>query len=166
MCDSYPAKAPASRNGRADWRIDTRSGAASTTLGDPQPAFTDVDREFPSMSLSVFRREDAEDEDPPPAPRDRLDLLVQGSILHEALAELSRAPVLGVAVFDAVFTLAMEKARIPRTYRTEAVRLELLRHFEAFLDDHRVTLGWKSRVEEQFRFALNPLVTISGRIDR
>jgi len=46
------------------------------------------------------------------------------------------------------------------------VRLELLRHFEVFLDDRQVSLGWTSRVEEKFSFRLHPLLTIAGRIDR
>jgi ATP-dependent helicase/DNAse subunit B len=102
----------------------------------------------------------------PAAPRDRLDLLVQGGILHRALAELARFPLLGRALLDQVFDDETVRARIPMTYRTEAVRLELLRHFEPFVDDRQVDLGWPSRSEEKFSFALNPLLTITGRIDR
>ncbi|MGD1093512.1 MAG: PD-(D/E)XK nuclease family protein [Bryobacteraceae bacterium] len=102
----------------------------------------------------------------PAAPRDRLDLLLQGSILHRALAELARFPLLGRALLDQVFDDETLRARIPMTHRTEAVRLELLRHFEAFLLDRQVDLGWPSRSEEKFSFALNPLLTITGRIDR
>jgi ATP-dependent helicase/DNAse subunit B len=102
----------------------------------------------------------------PAAPRDRLDVLLQGSILHRALAELARFPLLGGALIDDVFDDEIRRARIPRTYRTEAVRLELLRHFEAFSEDRQVALGWSSRTEEKFSFALNPLLTIAGRIDR
>jgi ATP-dependent helicase/DNAse subunit B len=102
----------------------------------------------------------------PPAPRDRMDLLRQGGILHEALAELARLPLLGVAVFDRVFAEEAHRARIPPTYRTEAVRLELLRHFEAFVADRQMALDWESRAEEKFSFALNPLLSIRGRIDR
>jgi ATP-dependent helicase/DNAse subunit B len=103
----------------------------------------------------------------PPAPRDRLDVLVQGSILHRALADLARMPLLGAAVFDQVFEDECQRARIsPTSYRTEAVRLELLRHFEGFLNDRQVSLDWPSRVEEQFSFPLNALINIRGRIDR
>jgi ATP-dependent helicase/DNAse subunit B len=61
--------------------------------------------------------------------------------------------------------------RVPEGYRTEAVRLELMRHFCGFLDDTQFALpGWASgqgtRVEEKFSYALNPLVSITGRIDR
>lgn len=101
-----------------------------------------------------------------PAPRDRLDVLLQGAILHRALAERIRMPLLGAAVFDEVFGDECRRVRVPATYRTEAVRLELLRSFEAFWEDDRVSLGWRSRVEEEFSFALNALLTIRGRIDR
>ena len=102
----------------------------------------------------------------PLAPRDRLDVLVQGSILHEALAEFARTPLLGAAVFDPVFEEWRRRACIPPGYRSEAVRLQLLRHFEAFVADPRPWLNWSRRIEEKFCFALNPLLTITGRIDR
>ena len=102
----------------------------------------------------------------PAAPRDRLDALLQGSILHRALAERTRLPLLGSAVFDEIFRDECRRAHVPDTYRTEAVRLELLRNFEAFWEDDSVSLGWPSRVEQEFRFALNPLLSIRGRIDR
>jgi len=102
----------------------------------------------------------------PAAPRDRLDVLLQGSILHRALAELIRMPLLGAAVFDEVFAEECRRARVPATYRTEAVRLEMMRNFEAFIADRQIALGWSSRVEEAFNLPLNPLMAITGRIDR
>ncbi len=103
----------------------------------------------------------------PAAPRDRLDVLLQGSILHRALAELADTPLLGAAVLDRVFEEECADHRIPLTYRAEAVRLELLRHFTAFLEDDQVSLpGWRARAEEQFTFALHPGLAIRGRIDR
>jgi ATP-dependent helicase/DNAse subunit B len=102
----------------------------------------------------------------PAAPRDRLDVLLQGSILHRALAEWTRTPLLRAEVLEQVFDEECTEHRIPRTYRTEAVRLELLRHFEMFLANHEVELGWKTRVEEKFELPLNTELTIRGRIDR
>jgi ATP-dependent helicase/DNAse subunit B len=102
----------------------------------------------------------------PSEPRDRLDLLVQGGILHRALAEWTRAPLLGSALLDRIFEDECIQKRIPFTYRTEAVRLELLRDFEAFLENRQVDLGWSARVEEPVRFALNETIDIQGRIDR
>ncbi len=102
----------------------------------------------------------------PKAPRDRLDVLMQGTILHRALAEVAGAPLLGSAVLDQVFEQECREARVPRTYRTEAVRLELLRHFESFFREGRADLGWKWEVEKEFEFALNENLALRGRIDR
>jgi hypothetical protein len=114
---------------------------------------------FASKTLRLRRR--------PPAPRDRLDLLLQGSILHRALAEWTHAPLLGSAVLDESFEDECARLRVPEGYRTEAVRLELMRHFRGFLEDGQFALrGWSTRVEEKFSYALNPLVSITGRIDR
>jgi len=114
---------------------------------------------FASKTLRLRRR--------PAAPRDRLDLLLQGSILHRALAELTRAPLLGAAILDEIFEEECARLRVPEGYRTEAIRLELMRHFRGFLDDTQFGLrNWATRVEEKFSYALNPLVNITGRIDR
>jgi len=95
-----------------------------------------------------------------------LDVLLQGNIIHRALAEWTRAPLLGAALLDEIFEEECTRLRVPEGYRTEAVRLELLRNFRGFLDDNRFALGWSMRVEEKFSYPLNPLVTITGRIDR
>lgn len=113
---------------------------------------------FASKTLRLRRR--------PPAPRDRLDVLFQGSILHRALAEWTRAPLLGSAILDQIFEEECARRRVPEGYRTEAVRLELMRHFRGFLDDRQFALGWSTRVEEDFSYPLHPLLTIRGRIDR
>ena len=93
---------------------------------------------FASKTLRLRRR--------PPQPRDRLDLLLQGSILHRALAEWTRAPLLGSAILDEIFEEECARVRVPEGYRTEAVRLELMRHFRGFLDDTQFALrGWAAR---------------------
>ena len=74
---------------------------------------------FASKTLRLRRR--------PPEPRDRLDLLLQGSMLHRALAEWTRAPLLGPAILDEIFEEECALRRVPEGYRTEAVRLELMR---------------------------------------
>jgi ATP-dependent helicase/DNAse subunit B len=106
----------------------------------------------------------------PPAPRDRLTILEQGQIIHRACAEWARFPLLGAQVLGRVFEEECAKQRIPGGYRTEAVRLELLRNFETFLDTPGLNPGpnsdWSIHVEEDFRFALDPDLTIRGRIDR
>ncbi len=103
----------------------------------------------------------------PPAPRDRLDARLQGTILHNALAALARKPARGADLLDQAFEEQCAKARVPAGYRTEAVRLELRRHFLDFLSDPKAALTAPDvRVEEKFAFVLNRVVTINGRIDR
>jgi len=93
----------------------------------------------------------------PDKPRDRLNALVQGSILHRALAE---------GDIDRVFEEECQKNNILRTYRTEAIRLELQRHFEAFRGNTNWPLTWPSQTEQKFEIALTPGLLIRGRIDR
>jgi RecB family exonuclease len=121
---------------------------------------------FLQCPFQFFARHTLKLRERPAAPRDRLDVLLQGSILHRALAEWIRVPLLGAETLEHVFEEECARNRIPRTYRTEAVRLELLRHFEMFLDNHEVELGWKTKVEAEFELPLSPDLTIRGRIDR
>jgi RecB family exonuclease len=102
----------------------------------------------------------------PKAPQERLDVLAQGSIMHRALAEWVRFPLLGAQVLHRVFEEECARLRIPPGYRTEAVRLELLRNFEALLRDSHIPPGSLTRVEQEFRFRLTPTLAIRGRIDR
>jgi ATP-dependent helicase/DNAse subunit B len=94
---------------------------------------------------------------PPEKPRDRLNALLQGNILHRALAEGS---------LDQVFEEECQKHNIPQTYRTEAVRLELKRHFDGFKSNENWPLTWPSQTEQKFEIALTPQLSIRGRIDR
>jgi ATP-dependent helicase/DNAse subunit B len=94
---------------------------------------------------------------PPDKPRDRLNALLQGNILHRALAE---------GQLDPVFEEECEKHNIPKTYRREAVRLELRRHFDAFQSDQTWPLHWPSQTEQKFEIALTPSLSIRGRLDR
>jgi RecB family exonuclease len=112
---------------------------------------------FLQCPFQFFARKTLKLRERPAAPRDRLDNLLQGNILHRALAEGS---------LDSAFEEECRKNKILRTYRTEAVRLELERHFEAFRADHTWPLSWPSRTEEMFLAELTPELSISGRIDR
>ncbi len=102
----------------------------------------------------------------PPKPRERLDVLAQGSILHDALRDWAEMPLLGAAALTGQFDAQMARRRVPEGYRTEAVRLELLRHFEAFLADDRVPLAARVTAEQPVEFTLAPGLAIKGRIDR
>ena len=102
----------------------------------------------------------------PPEPRDRLNVILQGTILHAVLAEWRKTPLLGIEIFNQVFEDHCTKERIPKSYRTEAVRLELRRNLQGFLADKSFQLGWPSRTEQSFELALGPDLIIRGRLDR
>lgn len=101
----------------------------------------------------------------PPMPRERFDLLVQGSLMHEVVA-LWRHGMDVAALFDAAFEKAAASARLVPGHRTEAVRLEMLANLRRFFaimpppDDREV------RTEAPFQFLLSDDVAVRGRIDR
>jgi RecB family exonuclease len=144
------------------------------------PAVSQLSQEVPCDKLSAssindylqcpfkfFARKTLHLEQRPPAPRDRLDFLVQGNIMHRALAEWSAMPILGAEALDEAFEHYCRSKHIPPTYRTEAVRLELLRNFGAFIREGRtLEAGWTSRTEEYFEFPLNANLLLRGYIDR
>jgi len=121
---------------------------------------------FLQCPFQFFARRTLDIRERPPAPRDRLTVLVQGQIMHQALADWARMPLLGAQLLNRAFEEACAGLRIPDSYRTEAVRLELLRYFEAYLGNPGVPLQSNTRIEEEFRFELQPGLTIRGRIDR
>ncbi|HVO98830.1 MAG TPA: PD-(D/E)XK nuclease family protein [Bryobacteraceae bacterium] len=112
---------------------------------------------FLQCPFQFFARKTLRLRERPSKPRDRLDNLLQGIILHRAIAEGS---------LDHVFEEECATHNIPATYRKEAVRLELLRHFEAFQADGKWTLHWPAASEQEFLFRLSSELSIRGRIDR
>jgi ATP-dependent helicase/DNAse subunit B len=155
------ATAAATSPAIADPELLKRLAASHTTLSP-----TSIES-FLQCSFQFFSNRTLRLRKRPPAPRDRLDLLLQGSILHRALNEWLQRRLLGATILDQVFEEECEKARVPSGYRKEAVRLELLRHFEAFLDDRQMQLRATSqRGEADFLLPLNDRLTIHGKIDR
>ena len=102
----------------------------------------------------------------PPAPRDRATFLFQGGVIHKVLAEWMEQPILGSDIFDKVFEEACARAHLPGGYRTEAVRLEMLRNFQAFLEDRTLTLHWPARTELEFLVELEEGFSLKGQMDR
>jgi ATP-dependent helicase/DNAse subunit B len=107
----------------------------------------------------------------PPRPEERLDFLTQGNIVHEVLARwYSRPhPELGgiAALFEEIFARTLEEKQIPAGYHTERLRNAMLDDLVAFTRAERFPAGeFESRMEEKFEFALNPSLTVSGKIDR
>ncbi len=128
------------------------------SLKIPPPKLTPTSVEtFLQCPFQYFAQRTLKLRKPPDKPRDRLNTLLQGSILHRTLAEGN---------LDRVFEEECRKNNIPPTYRREAVRLELLRHFEAFRADTNWPLTWPRQTEQEFELALTPELSLRGRIDR
>jgi RecB family exonuclease len=152
------------------------AGSSPAPIQDPEQLARLADRhklisptsieDFLQCPFLFFGRRTLKLKERPPQPRDRLDVLAQGSILHRALAEWAKTPLFGAGILRQVFDEELIERRIPPGYRTEAVRLELLRYFEAFLRDRQVPLAAEVMVEQDVRFALHPGLSIRGRIDR
>lgn len=102
----------------------------------------------------------------PSQPADRLNVLEQGTILHAALARVVRDGDDGPRAFQEEFDAALQRLRVPHTYRVEAIRLEMLRHLRAFLAAPRIGVAGRSLVEKDFDFALSDEIRVKGRIDR
>lgn len=104
--------------------------------------------------------------EPPKAPADRLDFLLQGDILHRTLAESHGAPLLVDEIFSRLFTETCDKNAVPPSARTEKIRLELIANLTRFLESEPLTGGTVVAVERPFEIALKPGLKLRGKIDR
>ncbi|MBZ5581102.1 MAG: PD-(D/E)XK nuclease family protein [Acidobacteriia bacterium] len=105
---------------------------------------------------------------PPARPEKRLDFLLQGSIVHETLAEwyVRRQEDIAI-VFQRTFARAMENHHVPDGYRRQALRHAMLEDLRAFAaGDPWPREGFESRVEQPFAYSLGESVRVSGVIDR
>ncbi len=105
---------------------------------------------------------------PPVRPEERLDYILQGSIVHETLAEwYAHRQEDIVAVFERTFDRAVESCHLPAGYRREALRNGMLEDLRAFgADDQWPHDRFESRVEQQFVYAIGESLSVSGVIDR
>ena len=101
----------------------------------------------------------------PMLPEERLTPPVQGNIAHRAL-ELcfgQRMPL--EQAFAIAFESVCREAGVHDSYRTEAVRLDLLHNVRLLHDELPPPMGAVSEFEKEFRVTLEG-VTITGKIDR
>jgi len=105
-------------------------------------------------------------EAPPPAPRERLDALLQGEIVHAVLSEHAGGEQDLEPVFEKIFEEKCRAARVPLGYRREAIRRELLRNLKAYMREPAPWEGTLAATEKRFEFALEDGLRICGKIDR
>lgn len=122
---------------------------------------------FLQCPFLYFARHTAALAAPPPKPRERLDVLLQGQIVHQVLHEWTAAPDgFMEAKFDRIFAEVARRERIPDGYRTEAVRLEMRRAVVKFAEAARdLPLAWLRQPEQDFAITLDG-TPVHGRIDR
>jgi ATP-dependent helicase/DNAse subunit B len=105
-------------------------------------------------------------EGPPYRPSERFDQLAQGDIIHRVLARCIGSGVPLADAFNSEFGCVCEERGIPDGYRTEAIRLELLRDLRRFLAEHRLPAVSKRLCEHSFEITLHEGLRLRGRIDR
>jgi len=117
-------------------------------------------------AFQFFGRDTLRLEPAPARPRERLDFLAQGNIIHSVLAELHRGGQPLEEVFARVFRRTCEELRVPPGYRTESLCQRMLADLRALTGDALWAGNFEIRAEQKFRYTLGADVEISGRIDR
>ena len=103
----------------------------------------------------------------PELPKDRLDFLTQGIIVHEVLASWYGEGGDIATLFESVFERVCAEKNIQVDYHTERKRNAMLDDLRAFVLDGQWPRGeFTSRMEEEFAFPLGESVVIKGKIDR
>ncbi|MEP6539702.1 MAG: PD-(D/E)XK nuclease family protein [Bryobacteraceae bacterium] len=102
----------------------------------------------------------------PPAPEDRLDHKLQGTVAHEALKRVYSTGESLASAFQAEWEEACRSLHIPTGYRSEAVRIELFRNLEMFVNGQHLPGTTLSEFEKEFKVDLMEGVRVTGRIDR
>ncbi|MGA2594127.1 MAG: PD-(D/E)XK nuclease family protein [Bryobacteraceae bacterium] len=121
---------------------------------------------FLQCPFQFFGRHTLALEKAPVRPEERLNFMVEGTIVHGVLAEMAREARPMEEVFDRVFRRVCDQERIPRSYRTEACHERLLADLRRFVADTHWPPEFQTRTEQKFQFALTGGVEIKGRIDR
>jgi ATP-dependent helicase/DNAse subunit B len=101
----------------------------------------------------------------PARPEARLDPPLQGEIVHAVIAKWTPGADLD-ALFEAAFRNSAKKHRVPPTYRTEALRLEMLRNLRRFVAEFPAAAGYTLFTEVPFTLVLAEGLAVRGRIDR
>ena len=147
---------PIARASLLDWLAKNTAQVSPTSLESYlQCAF----RYFGCHTLKLEAR--------PPRPDQRLDFLLQGTIVHDVLARWWVEGGDIAAIFAAAFADRIEKHSIPAAYHTERLRNAMLDDLLAFAADTQWPRGrFRSRTEEKVRYPLGAGAEIRGKIDR
>ncbi|MBI3207939.1 MAG: PD-(D/E)XK nuclease family protein [Candidatus Solibacter usitatus] len=103
---------------------------------------------------------------PPVRPRDRLDALLQGSILHQTLAEGEGSPLFVEEIFSRLFDEACKRESVPSGHLAERVRLEIRANLRRFLESPPLKGASTVAIEKPFDLRLDSHLRVRGKIDR
>lgn len=121
---------------------------------------------FLACPFQFFARYTLKLESAPAAPEDRLDAMLQGKVIHQVLAELAGDDRSLETLFERVFEDACRERRVPSGYRTEKIRLEMLRSLQKWRRADLLPRPEGALSEQDFEFALDNGLRVRGRIDR
>ncbi len=116
--------------------------------------------------FQFFNRHLLRPEEPPAEPAERLDLLLQGNILHQTLALSEGSPLFVEEIFLRLFRESCDKEAVPHGWRTEKARLDLRRNLLRFLASPPLAGARTLEVESDFDLKLSDDLRIRGKIDR
>src|SRR5439155_3440131 len=99
-------------------------------------------------------------------PQERLDFMLQGTIVHQTLAEWHRNPQPIEPLFDRMFAEKCAADDVFMGYRTEFLRRQMLDDLRRFCDEQKLPADGEILTEQPFEMALEDSLLIRGRIDR
>ena len=102
----------------------------------------------------------------PPAPQDRLDFMLQGTIVHQTLSEWHLDPQPVQPLFERIFAENCARKRVFMGYRTEYLRRQMLDDLRQFCESGKLPAAPDVLTEHSFEMAVDDSLLVRGRIDR
>lgn len=99
-------------------------------------------------------------------PSQRMNGPAQGSVVHAIMERVARDKMDVAAALDQVFEKSRLDAKIPQTYRLEAIRLEILYYLRRFLNAGKLQAANQLLIERDIEFQLDEHTIVRGRVDR
>jgi RecB family exonuclease len=102
----------------------------------------------------------------PLAPQDRLDFMLQGTIVHQTLSEWHRNPQPIEPLFERIFAENCAQKGVFMGYRTEYLRRQMLDDLRQFCESGKLPATAEVLTEQSFEMAVDDSLLVRGRIDR
>jgi ATP-dependent helicase/DNAse subunit B len=102
----------------------------------------------------------------PLLPQNRLDFMLQGTIIHQTLSEWRRDPQPIELLFHRVFSEHCALKSVFPGYRTEYLRRQMLDDLRRFAEDPKLPAFADVLTEQQFEMTIGESLRLRGRIDR